>query len=190
MNPDWSIQSFDAPALCKEHRIKNYQTNRFDFIFSVCQEYGQLGIVHFTGSLMLGLCGIAYCFLESAVTLQLTKLSMNSRGMFLTRLLITCALTVTGIIHVILKVWTTNHLSLDGNPLYKAPWLQFNATDEFYPQHVTSNFGEWLTFFLFAVFSVTFYKEFQKISINFSCFSKNSKHSTDGNYSMINNTNN
>ena len=139
---------------------------------------------------MLGLGGIAYCFLESAVTLQLTKISLNSWGMFFTRLLITCVLTVTGIIHMTLKIWTTKHLSLAGDPLYKAPWLQFNATNEFYPQHVTSNFGEWLTYFLFALFSVTFCTEFQKISINFSCLTRNSEHSTDGNYSIINNTNN
>ena len=139
---------------------------------------------------MLGLCGIAYCFLESAVTYQLTKLSKNSWGMFFTRLLITCVVTVSGIIHVILKLWTTSRLSLDGNPLSKAPWLQFQATTEFYPEHVTSNFGEWLAFFMFALFALTFYREFQKVSINFSCFSKNSEHSTDGNYAVLNNTNN
>ena len=150
----------------------------------------KLGIVHFIGSLMFGLCGIAYCFLESAVTYQLTKLSKNSWGIFFTRLLITCVVTVSGIIHVILKLWTANHLSLYGNSLSKAPWLQFKATTEFYSEHVTSNFAEWLSFFMFALFSLTFYKEFQKISINFSCFSKNSEHSTDGDYSVINNINN
>ena len=147
-----------------------------------------MGIVHFTGSLILGLGGIVYCFLETAITYQLTKLSMNSCTMFVIRLLITCVLTASGIAHVILKVWTINHLSRDGNPLAQAPWRQYNATVDYYPEHVTSNFGEWLTFFLFAVFSSTFFKEFQKLSINFSCFPrKDTGQSTDDSYSIVNN---
>lgn len=146
-----------------------------------------MGIVHFTGSLILGLGGMVYCFLETAITYQLTKLSINSCRMWVIRLLITCVLTASGIAHVVLKVWTNDHLSHDGNPLAKTPWRVYNATDDYYPEHVTSNFGEWLTFFLFAVFSSTYFKEFQKVSVNFSCFPKeNREQSADDNYSIVN----
>ncbi|XP_078371157.1 DNA damage-regulated autophagy modulator protein 2-like [Oculina patagonica] len=158
-----------------------------NFRFPSGEEHGALGIVHFTGSLILGLGGIVYCFLETAITYQLTKLSINSCRMWVIRLLITCVLTASGIAHVVLKVWTNDHLSHDGNPLAKTPWRVYNATDDYYPEHVTSNFGEWLTFFLFAVFSSTYFKEFQKVSVNFSCFPKeNREQSADDNYSIVN----
>lgn len=147
-----------------------------------------MGVVHYIGSVTLGLGGIGYCFLETAITYHLAKLLKNSCRMFVLRLLITCVLTVSGIAHVILKAWTVKRLSHDGNPLAKAPWRKYNATDDYYPAHVTSNFGEWLTFFLFAVFSATFFNEFQKLSINFSCFPRKDKEqSADDNYSIVNN---
>jgi len=141
-----------------------------NFRFPANEEHDHLGDVHYTGSLILGLGGIVYCFLESAITYQLSILSLSSFTLFVIRLVITCTLTVSGVMHVVVKLWTENHLKHDGNRLAQAPWLHYNSTDDYYPEHVVSNLGEWLTFFLFAVFASTFYKEFQKLSASFNCF--------------------
>lgn len=143
-----------------------------NFRFPRKEEDEQLGVVHYTGSLILGLGGIVYCFLESAITYQLSKLSLSSLTLFVIRILTTCTLTVSGIVHVIFKVWTSKHLLHDGNPLAQAPWRHYNNTQDHYSEHVVSNVGEWLTFFLFAVFASTFFKEFQKTSLSFRCFPK------------------
>ena len=125
---------------------------------------------------MLGLGAIVYCFLESAITYQLSKHSLSSVALFLTRLLITVILTVSGIIHVVLKVWTSDRLFHDGNALAQTPWRPYNSTQDYYPQHVASNLGEWIAFFLLAIFAATFSKEMQQTSISLRCFPKEVKY--------------
>jgi len=112
-----------------------------------------------------------YCFLESAITYQLSKLSLSTFTLFVFRLLTTCTLSVSCVVHVVLTLWTESQLTHDENPLAQVPWRQYNSTD-YYLEYVVSNFAEWLSFCLFAVFSSTFYKGFQKTSVSSQMYSE------------------
>ena len=56
---------------------------------------------------------------------------------------------------MILIIRNLNLIRIQSWTYLQALWLQFNATTEFYTEHVTSNFVEWLTFFLLALFFVS-----------------------------------
>ena len=127
--------------------------------------------VHDAGAVLLFGSGALYCWSQSFLTYKLTQLGINTPFLFTARFILTCVVTVFGIIFFVAELFAYEefrHQSLHT----VAEW---EPSDPGYSVHVLSNVGEWIAAFCFGLFGITFFEEFQKISLHVECTEKSSQ---------------
>lgn len=127
--------------------------------------------MHYVGRIIVGVCGITYCLLQTVITFYLSKLQINTVRLFVLRIVTSSLLCVSGLMHVTMDVWQAIRLLKGNTELYK-PWYSNRIDTETNVTYVISNISEWVMFLLFAVFSSTYFQEFRDLGVEMSCFSK------------------
>lgn len=121
--------------------------------------------VHDTGAVLLFGSGALYCWAQCYLTYKLTQQGLNSPFLFTIRFILTCVITVFGTIFFVAELFAYEefrHQSLHT----VAKW---EPSDPGYSVHVLSNVGEWIAGFCFGLFGITFFEEFQRISLHVEC---------------------
>lgn len=128
-----------------------------------------VGTVHVIGAVLLFTSGAAYCWVQTVATYQLTKFNNDSKPVFTARLVISSVLTLSTLVFMTC-----------GGLQYHYP-LKRESTLE-----VVENLAEWLAAWCFGLFALSFFKEFQKLSLNIQCIPRCSGRSSDAlKYSTI-----
>lgn len=119
-----------------------------------------LSAVHIIGAVLLFVSGAAYCWAQTFITYQLTKFNVNTKSMFLGRLVISSVLTLSVLVFLVCG-------GLD------------SRTSMIKPIEIAGNIAEWLAAWCFGAFGISFCKEFQKLSLNIQCIPRCSGQSSD-----------
>ena len=112
--------------------------------------------------MLVGLCGITYCSLQTIIAFDLAKLEIGTIKLFVPRAVISSLLCVSGFVHVTVHVWLATRFLKDDEPITHA-------------HSVADAVSEWLTFLLFAAFSSTYFPEFRGLVVEMKCFLKDCK---------------
>ena len=118
---------------------------------------------------MLFISGAAYCWTQTAITHQLTKFNLDTKPTFTARLIITLLQTIATL--AFLVSWGIAYAMFGKNSLPGTTSLT-TPEDEGFPIYTTGNITEWLAAWCLGLFGVSFFKEFQKISLNVQCIPK------------------
>ncbi|CAH3039327.1 unnamed protein product [Porites lobata] len=128
-----------------------------------------VGIVHVIGAVILFTSGAGYCWTQTVATHQLTKFSSESRPVFTVRLVISCVLTLSALIFFICE-GLTYHSSLKHESSVQ----------------IVGNLFEWLAAWCFGLYALSFFKEFQNLSLRIQCIPRCGGKSSDAlKYSTI-----
>lgn len=124
--------------------------------------------VHDAGAVLLFGSGALYCWVQCCLTYKLTQLGINSQFLFAVRFILTCVITAFGSIFFVAEIFAyeqfrhqTAHVVANWQP-----------SDPGYSVHVLSNVSEWIAALCFGLFGITFFEEFQKISLHVECSEK------------------
>lgn len=150
------------------------------FFFQEFEHTDVPGTVHYVGRILVGICGITYCSLQTVITFYLSKLKINTVKLFVLRVVISSLLCVTGLMHVSMDIWLAICLSKGQGDLYKLWYSTVTVA--------INDISEWAMFLLFALFSSTFFHEFSNLGVQLSCFSKDDKRQRENSvndYSML-----
>lgn len=120
---------------------------------------------HDTGAVLLFGFGAVFCWLQTVLTYRMSLLGVNPVPLFAARLILTCIITVFGSIFFIAEVAAYDMFRQQTEHTV-AHW---QPDDPGYSIHVLSNIGEWLSAFCFGLFSVTFFDEFQCVTLSLDC---------------------
>lgn len=123
--------------------------------------------MHIIGAVLLFSSGAAYCWAQTVTTYQLTKFNVNSKSVFTARLVISSILTLSTLLFLI------------------CGGLGYHETT---PDTVliVGNLAEWLAAWCFGLFALSFFKEFQKLSLKVQCIPRCSGQNSDAlKYSTI-----
>lgn len=124
--------------------------------------------IHDTGAVLLFGSGALFCWVQTSLTYKLTQLGMNSQVLFSVRFILSCVVTVFGAIFFVAEIFAYNQFSQQSAHVV-ANW---QPSDPGYSVHVLSNVGEWIAALCFGMFGLTFFEEFQKISLHVECNQK------------------
>lgn len=126
-----------------------------------------LSAVHIIGAVLLFVSGAAYCWTQTFITYQLTKFNVNTKTMFLVRLVISSLLSLNVLIFLVCGGFDSR-------------------TSMIKPIEIAGNVAEWVAAWCFGAFGISFCKEFQKLSLNIQCIPKCSGKNSDAlKYSTI-----
>lgn len=126
-----------------------------------------MSAVHIIGAVFLFVSGAAYCWTQTVITYQLAKFNVNTKPMFLARLVIASVLTVSTLLFLVC-----------GGLGYRKSTIK---TIE-----IVGNMAEWIAAWCFGLFGISFFKEFQKLSLNIQCIPRCSGQTSDAlKYSTI-----
>lgn len=126
-----------------------------------------LSVVHIIGAVLLFTSGAAYCWAQTITTYQLTKFNVNNKSVFTARLVISCILTLGTLLFMICGGLGYHDETPD-------------------TLLIVGNLAEWLAAWCFGLFALSFFKEFQKISLKIQCIPKCSGQNSDAlKYSTI-----
>lgn len=124
-------------------------------------------VMHIIGAALLFTSGAAYCWTQTFTTYQLTKFNVNVKSVFTARLVISSVLTLSTLLFLI-----SGGLGYHDKP----------------PDTVliVGNLAEWLAAWCFGLFGLTFFKEFQNLSLKVQCIPRCSGQKSDAlKYSTI-----
>lgn len=127
--------------------------------------------VHDTGAVLLFGSGALYCWVQSSLTYKLTRHGVNTPFLFTIRFVLTCVITVFGLIFFVAELFAYEEFRHQSLHLV-ANW---QPSDPGYSVHVLSNISEWIAALCFGLFGITFFEEFQKISLHVECSEKSTK---------------
>lgn len=123
--------------------------------------------MHIIGAVLLFTSGAAYCWAQTVATYHLTKFDVNTKSSFLGRVVISSLLTISTILFLV------------------CGGLGFRDTTPETLQ-IVGNLAEWLAAWCFGLFALSFFKEFQKLSLNVQCIPRCSGQNSDAlKYSTI-----
>lgn len=123
--------------------------------------------MHIIGAALLFTSGAAYCWAQTFTTYQLAKFNVNDKSVFTARLAISSILTLSTLLFLIC-----------GGLGYhdKTPETVL----------IVGNLAEWLAAWCFGLFGLTFFKEFQNLSLKVQCIPRCSGQNSDAlKYSTI-----
>jgi len=132
--------------------VANFRSLEVDKAVEIC---------HVIGAVLLFTSGAAYCWTQTFTTYQLTKFNDGSKPVFTARLIISIVLTLSTLVFLICG-------GLAYNDFHRESSLQ-----------VVGNLAEWLAAWCFGLFALSFFKEFQKLSLNIQCIPRCSGSSSD-----------
>ena len=152
--------------------ISNYfeiSSRKSHYFFFIFQADNAVDIVHVIGAVLLFTSGAGYCWTQTFVTYQLTKFNSNSKPVFIGRVVISSGLTLSTLLFLVCG-GLTYHDSINHESSVQ----------------VVANMAEWLAAWCFGIFALSFFKEFQKLSLHIQCIPRCSGHSSDAlKYSTI-----
>lgn len=131
-------------------------------------EEGSMIYVHDTGAVLLFGSGALFCWVQTYLTYKLTQLAINSQFLFTIRFILTCVISVFGSIFFLAEIFAYEEFRQQSAHVV-ANW---QPSDPGYSVHVLSNIGEWIAALCFGMFGLTFFEEFQKISLLVECSQK------------------
>ena len=131
--------------------------------------------------------GAVYFWLQTILTYKLAQMGKNSTAMFAVRLLLALLLTTCGAIFFVVEIFAYDQYCQHRKNCTKVAAL-WRPEDPGYALHVLSNSCEWAAAFFFGVYSMTFFNELQKISIDVTCSYVKPEKSFTAGYSTLNHT--
>ena len=123
---------------------------------------------HDVGAVMLFGCGAVYCWVQTLMTYKTSLLGLTSVLQFVLRLLLTCVLTVFGSIFFVAEMFAYDDFRYQSQHTV----AQWSPEDPGYGLHVLSNVSEWISAVCFGLFGLTFFNEFQNVSLSVECILK------------------
>lgn len=129
--------------------------------FRSIEDDNAIQIVHLIGAVIILIGGAAYCWTQTLATYLLTKFGSGVRPVFIARLAITSLLTLNSLL-----VFTCGGLSYGDAVSHSS--LQ-----------IVGNISQWIAVWCFGLFALSFFKEFQTLSMNIQCIPKCSGNSSD-----------
>ena len=120
---------------------------------------------HDVGAILLFGSGALYCWVQTSLTYKLTQLGINSAFLFAVRFILTCVVSVFGAIFFIAELFAYDEFRQQSAHAV----VQWQPSDPGYGLHVFSNLSEWIAALCFGLFAITFFDEFQKISLHVEC---------------------
>ena len=161
-----TLSQLDSRPQVRKRKVSClHHFNKQSFLF---QEDKAIAIVHVIGAGLLFTSGAAYCWTQTAATYQLTKFNSDGKPIFIARMVISSILTLCTLLFL-----------LCGGLAYH------NSIRESSLQ-VVGNLAEWLAAWCFGLFALSFFKEFQKLSLNIQCIPRCSGSNSDAlKYSTI-----
>ncbi|EDO41792.1 predicted protein [Nematostella vectensis] len=120
-------------------------------------------IVHLTGAVMVFLCSVFYCWIQTLITYKMMNCGLNSAGLFVIRSALSGASTVFFILTLVGRgyaqsKWQSGHPNSDLRPTWK-------PGETGYKSHIMSDAAEWLMAITILVFITTFFGEFRSIKM-------------------------
>lgn len=125
--------------------------------------------VHDFGAILLFGSGAIYCWVQTLMTYKASLLGLNSVFLFALRFILTCVLTVFGALFFVAEMFAFDDFRYQTQHTV-AHWA---PEDPGYGLHVLSNLSEWIAAVCFGLFGMSFFDEFQKISLSVECTVKN-----------------
>lgn len=133
----------------------------------IFQVNNSFSVMHMIGAVLLFTSGAAYCWAQTFTTYQLTKFYVNKRSVFAGRLTISCILTLSTLLFLICGGLGFHDKTPD-------------------TLLIVGNLAEWLAAWCFGLFALTFFKEFQNLSLKVQCIPRCSGQNSDAlKYSTI-----
>lgn len=132
--------------------------------------------VHMVGALMVFGLGMVYCWIQAIVSHKMRSQAMSSALSSCTRFALAFLVTVSFIITIAAgnaSVAEYNkHQKSTNMSRYDHKW---EKTDPGYQAHLASTFSEWIMSICFLLYFLTFFREFQKISVFIQIRPKNAE---------------
>ena len=122
-----------------------------------------IGKVHDVGTALLLVSGLVYYWFQTVISYHTITVGLNTKCMFVFRLAVCCIMTFTGVGYPFLKWFSYTKFTGDEGVEHWKP------KDGGYALHVIGNAGEWIACLSLAMYAVSFYKEFQKFSVEVCC---------------------
>ena len=132
-------------------------------------KFRYLQIIHDVGAVLLFVSGTLYYWFQTFLTYELIATGKNSKAMFVIRLGLSFIITVCGAIFLIGSVFAYDLYCENQKDCKKVAAL-WRPEEPGYALHLLSNICEWLATLFFGLYSITFFGELQKITVNVSCF--------------------
>lgn len=123
--------------------------------------------VHMVGAVLVFGLGIVYCWMQAFVshkmTSQATSSTLTSVTRFVLSVLVTVFFVTTFVAGSISEMEREkNRKNHTAGPGYQLKW---SKTEPGYQVHLASTFSEWLMSLCFLVYFLTYFREFQKITV-------------------------
>ncbi|KXJ11726.1 DNA damage-regulated autophagy modulator protein 1 [Exaiptasia diaphana] len=144
-------------------------------------QYVNSAIPHLIGAFMVFGLGILYCWLQSYISHKMRSLGMSSTLTTVTRsilsLLATIFFLITSIAGPISMSQRADSKSGGNSSTVQPPTSasHWNESLKGYDNHLASTFCEWLMAISFLLFFLTYFREFQKISVSIKVSPKESE---------------
>ncbi|XP_032223251.2 DNA damage-regulated autophagy modulator protein 1 [Nematostella vectensis] len=139
------------------------------------QEESKMVYFHDAGAVLLFGFGAVYCWIQTLLTYRMSLNRLAPVPLFAVRLILTGILSVFGSIFFIAEIFAYDQFRMQSGHTV-AHW---QPDDPGYSLHVLSNMGEWLAALCFGLFSMTFFDEFQRITLSVKCSARNGASSRD-----------
>lgn len=122
--------------------------------------------VHMVGAVLVFGLGMVYCWMQAIVsykmTSQATSSTLSSVTRFVLSFLVTVSFVTTFVAGSVSEMERENGKNHTAGARYQLKW---SKTDPGYQVHLASTFSEWLMSLCFLVYFLTYFREFQKITV-------------------------
>jgi len=130
---------------------------------------------HMTGAIMVFGLGMVYCWIQAIISHKMRHQAMSSALSSCTRFILSGLVTVFFIITLAAgnaSVVEYNKNKPDNEHSYDRKW---ESSDAGYNAHLASTFSEWLMSICFLLYFLTFFREFQKITVHVKIHPRNAE---------------
>ncbi|XP_065191496.1 DNA damage-regulated autophagy modulator protein 2-like [Sycon ciliatum] len=126
-----------------------------------------VGVVHLTGATMTFAGGVVYGIMQCVMTyrMQAGQTTMQRGRLLLVRMVINLLTAICFVNTMVFMAVSHKQFHVENNYHLNAS-MHWKKGDGGYEAHIASTVSEWAMGFLFAIFFLTFFKEFQRINLD------------------------
>lgn len=123
--------------------------------------------VHMVGAILVFGLGMVYCWMQAIVSHKMTSQATSSTLSSVTRFVLSLLVTVFFVTTFVAGSVSEMERAKKGKDTTAGARydLKWNETDPGYQVHLASTFSEWLMSLCFLVYFLTYFREFQKITV-------------------------
>lgn len=138
---------------------------------------------HLTGAIMVFGLGTVYCWIQAVISHLMRHQATSSALSSCTRFILSVLVTLFFIITLAAGgAASAAYRKQHGNSTHLQADLKWKDTDDGYNAHLASTFSEWLMSICFLLFFLTYFREFQKITVHIQIQPKNAEIFSSGHH--------